>query len=61
MYITVLDFQEGRVYQYSTPYHSKLDEAGVIEDFLLEKGHRLSNCEWMSHADGETISHKFEL
>ena len=61
MYITVLDFEEGRVHQYSTPYHSNLDDAEVIEDFLSEKGHRLQNCEWMSHADGEIITDKAEI
>ena len=61
MYITVLDFENGRVHQYNVPYHSKLDDAGVIEDFLSGEGHRLQNCEWMSHSDGEIITEKADI
>lgn len=62
MYITVLDFQEGQVYQYSSPlYVPELDDSEILEDFLTSKGHNLTNCEWMSHTDGEIITEKAEI
>ena len=69
MYITVLDFEEGRVHQYKVnvydthPNGNKIDypNAEQIEDFLIGEGHRLQNCEWMSHADGEIIEERAEL
>lgn len=65
MYITVLDFEEGRVHQYNVnSYFQPCDEypdAEQIEDFLRGEGHRLQNCEWMSHADGEIITDNAEI
>ena len=57
-YITVLDFEIARIFQY------KIDENDIpigvtihewYEDFLMEKGHRLSNIEWMEHDDNRVI------
>ena len=49
-YITVLDFEVGKVFQYN------IEEWGIdaesCEDFISNKGHRLNNCEWMVHEDG---------
>ena len=54
-YITVLDFEVGRVFRYTI---SKWTGGPVIdwnpdyescEDFLTNKGHNLTNCEWMVH------------
>ena len=48
-YITVLDFEVNRVFQY------KIDKANWcplyewVDEFIINKGHRLSNCEWMVH------------
>jgi len=69
MYITVLDFTEGRVHQYDIitndthPNGNRIDwpDSGAIEDFLIGEGHRLTDCEWMSHADGEIITDKAEI
>ena len=64
MYITVLDFEEGRVFQYDvTTNDNRIDwpDAEAIEDFLIREGHRLGNLEWMSHADGEIITDKAEI
>ena len=66
MYITVLDFEEGRVFQYDVDVFNlaKQEEYPLtehIEDFLVGEGHRLLNCEWMSHADGEIITDKAEI
>ena len=50
-YITVLDFEAGRVFQYKIP--TVLGELAIqhedYEHYLSDKGHRLNNCEWMVH------------
>ena len=63
-YITVLDFEIGKVFQYEILNHLELgwnqdemDDHEVIEWYLTEvKGHRLSNIEWMLHEDSEIIT-----
>jgi hypothetical protein len=35
--------------------------AEQIEDFLIGEGHRLTDCEWMSHSDGEIITDNAEI
>ena len=47
-YITVLDFEVGKVFQYET-MTTLTDES--YEEYLTSKGHNLSNCEWMVHKD----------
>ena len=56
-YITVLDFEISRVFQYKVneldldvPW---VDEA--CEDYLTNKGHNLTNCEWMIHDIKEIV------
>ena len=49
-YVTILDFEEGRVFQYEV----HLQEEELIE-FMEEKGHNLSNCEWMIHQNPQII------
>ena len=55
-YITVLDFEVGRVFQY------KLEEPLVsfdicpYEEYIIEKGHNLGNCEWMVHDISKIIT-----
>jgi len=51
-YITVLDFEEGRVYQYEIWNFSDTD----YEEYLTEIGHNLKNCEWMVHSDPQVIT-----
>jgi len=43
--LTVLDFREGKVYEY------KLNKSKWVDpcDFIVAKGHKLKNCEWMVH------------
>jgi len=61
-YITILDFEAGRVFQYEIK-ELHLNEASLIdgyevvdhEEFLTNKGHRLKNCEWMIHDSEEII------
>ena len=62
MYITVLDFEEGRVFQYNvTVYEENYPSAEQIENFLIGEGHRMNDCEWMSHADSEIITDNAEI
>ena len=44
-YITLLDFEIGKVFQYDIEVLDKTNE-----------GHNLSNCEWMIHKDSEIIT-----
>tara|TARA_A100000172_G_scaffold23768_1_gene13905 strand:- start:1004 stop:1171 length:168 start_codon:yes stop_codon:yes gene_type:complete len=54
MYITVLDFEIGKVFQYKI---EKMDETACdYERFLNDIGHNLSSCEWMVHSDNEIIT-----
>ena len=55
-YITVLDFEINRVFQYDLDYNELEKYTNDIqfedyEEFLGDKGHNLTNCEWMSHED----------
>ena len=67
MYITVLDFTEGRVHQNNVTVYDVANmkedypSAEQIEDFLIGEGHRLTDCEWMSHSDGEIITDNAEI
>ena len=50
LYLFVLDFSTGRVHRYRLEegMTGKVREFEQIEDFIIEKGHSLSNCEWMT-------------
>ena len=57
-YITVLDFEIGRIFQYKIgvndvegEYHSNkwYPDGESCEEFLAQQGHNLTNCEWMVH------------
>ena len=49
-YITVLDFERGIVFQYRVP---AFNDHNKYEEYLTNKGHNLSNCEWMVHDDSK--------
>ena len=49
-WITVLDYETSRVYQYQVSINKH------AEDFIVFKGHRLSNVEWMEHQTGKPIT-----
>ena len=53
-YLTLLDFGSGRVDQIDLRNEDNIDtwEAEDFEDYLVLKGYKLSNIEWMSHSDG---------
>ena len=48
--LTVLDYEEGLVYQYIIDTDKEL-QTEDFEKIMLDQGHRLDDCEWMSHAD----------
>ena len=45
-YITVLDFEIGKVFQYKVP---AFNDHNKYEEYLTNNVHNLSNCEWMIH------------
>ena len=53
-YITVLDYEEGEVYQYEIGITAEHED---IEEFLTHSGHNLTNCEWMAHKNPDIITH----
>ena len=56
-YITVLDFEVGKVFQYEIMKQEGWNpDCESIEDFLSSVGHRLKDCEWMIHEDNEIIT-----
>ena len=53
-YLFILDFEKGKVYRYN------LIDAEVYEDFenfIVEQGHSLSNCEWMTTNNGKLYTY----
>ena len=54
-YITVLDFEIGRVFQYKIGKKGWNPDHESCEEFIINKGHRLNNCEWMVHADAGIV------
>jgi len=58
--LTVLDFEDGRVYQYDIETDKQL-EAEDFEKIIYSQGHRLKDCEWMSHSDDYLTKIKIEL
>ena len=65
-YITVLDFEVSRVFQYKIessdfgPHLLEYYDDSEYERYLTDKGHNLTNCKWMVHdiARVITICHK---
>ena len=57
-YITVLDFEVGRVFQYKIMQKKirKTFEDYDYEEFITSEGHNLGNCEWMVHDSPEIIT-----
>lgn len=57
-YITILDYASGKVCQYNLleyydPRTLAYWTSEDFENFIIEKDHKLSNIEWMSHSDDE--------
>ena len=55
-YITILNFETGRVHQYKIYDVDQVWEHSDYEKYLTEEGHNLSNCEWMVHDNNEIIT-----
>jgi hypothetical protein len=56
-YITVLDFEVGKVFQYDIGVKKNWNpDHESCEKFLTDVGHRLNNCEWMVHEDNEIVT-----
>ena len=57
--ITVLDFEVGKVFQYKISDQRLTawnPEEESCEDYLTNKGHNLTNCEWMVHETAQIIT-----
>ena len=60
-YITVLDFETGKVHQYEVMRQEGWNpDSESIEDFLNSVGHNVNNCEWMVHSDHQVVSREAE-
>jgi len=57
-YITVLDFEVGRVFQYKSKNFETSDE---YEQTIVDSGHNLSNCQWMISDNGDIIDQTGDL
>ena len=47
-YITILDFEEARVYQYSVDSNLQTEQ---LEKIIVDYGFSLNNIEWMYHSE----------
>ena len=54
--LTVLDFEDGRVYQYQNLTDHEVNN---VTHFMKDYGHNKTNCEWMTHADPDIKTIKF--
>ena len=59
--LTVLDFEDGRVYQYEIDTDNENLQAEDFENIICDQGHRLDDCEWMSHSDPKVFTETIEL
>ena len=50
-YLSVLDYETGKVIQYKICGQGWNPDYESCEDFLTNNGHKLSNIEWMEHDD----------
>ena len=54
-FITVLDFEVGKVFQYEIGKNNWNPDHESMEKFLSDVGHNLNNCQWMIHDNSEII------
>ena len=57
--LTVLDYEDGLVYQYDIETDKELQYQD-FEKIIIEQGHNLDDCEWMSHSDDTFNKTKIE-
>jgi len=55
-YITVLDYELGKVFQYEVGEKDWNPDYESCEKFLSDSGHRLKDCSWMVHDSSEIIT-----
>tara|TARA_R100001015_G_C4565761_1_gene124748 strand:+ start:416 stop:595 length:180 start_codon:yes stop_codon:yes gene_type:complete len=56
-YLFILDFEDGKVYRYNIMHiEERTNRSIFVEDFIVEQGHSLSNCEWMTTNNPEVIT-----
>ena len=54
MKIAVLDFEKAEVHIYKNEQSAFFEDSDDnVEDFLENKGHKLSNCQWMTSENDE--------
>lgn len=53
--LTVLDFEDGQVYQYQNLSDEQIEDAEI---FIMRQGHSLKSCEYMTHADPDILTIK---
>ena len=59
--LTVLDFEDGKVYQYEIHTDNEDMQCEDFESIICDQGHNLDDCEWMSHSDDTITKFKIEL
>ena len=60
-YITVLDFEVGKVFQYKVTERDEFHAEDYYEIIITQNGHNLTNCEWMVHDDNELITNYMQV
>ena len=55
-YVTVLDFETGRVHMYTVDKNDWNPDEESLVDFLKHIGHNLELCEWMTHSDKRVVT-----
>ena len=55
-YVTVLDFETGRVHMYTVDKNDWNPDEESLVDFLKHIGHNLELCEWMVHSDKRVVT-----
>ena len=54
-YVTILDFEVSKVFQYEVN-EMKIETANRdYENYIIDKGHNLNNCEWMIHEESQVF------
>jgi len=55
-YVTVLDFETGRIHMYTVGESEWNPDEESLEEFLSHVGHNLDLCEWMVHGDKRVVT-----
>ena len=55
-YVTVLDFETGRVHMYTVDKNDWNPDEEPLVEFLRHVGHNLANIEYMVHSDKRVVT-----